>query len=142
MEPYITGFMTSEAIEDRLTTDKTRGVLHIVNPLNNINLPFLPATYSFFVSFSLLGMDPEKDFSLEVELIAPNELSVFKSGKLALQKNESFNSKLPKESNGFMCNLELRNVVIREQGKHMCNIYIDEKKIGSFPISFFALEGE
>lgn len=142
MKPYVTTFVLSEDIKEMQNNDNTK-VINIWNPLHLIRPPFMPGTYSFALSFGIMGIEPHKSHTLGLKIVSPNEndeplVNIVDS---ELPPNNQFSgSGLPEEANGIMFNMDLRNIPFRVEGKYIAKIFFNGVILSEFPFLVYPLE--
>ena len=103
----IVKFVVSESIETQTNGMMQRQVL--INPLINLNVPFIPTTISFAITVIVANID-----SGEHEM----ELSI-------KSKEGSTQISAPNGTDNFVANVDLRNVAVREAGEYMIFLNLD-----------------
>lgn len=140
MQPVISSFMFSEDTKETNLPNGGVGGVNIINPQNIIRPAFVPGSYSFSVSIGLLSVDPEREHTLQFKLISKNAENVIDTGVIQLPKGIEFDNTLPKEANGFMFNMNFRNVPFRHSGTYTGSVLFDNETLGNYPLVVYPQE--
>lgn len=87
----------------------------LVSPCVVLRPSFVPGSFSFGITAGVRDVDLEKPVVLSMQVISPTGEIVHDSGTAnfpAMGPNDT----LPKEYQGFMINLDIRNMPIQEEG--------------------------
>lgn len=115
--------------EDQQSTANHDGVIvNIINPFLQLTVPFLKTTQNFFVTILIFGTDDKKrNFSLEIKDVTSQEEEVI----------SKIEGELPDLSAGQISsvnlNVGLRNVILKNEGKHLACFTVEGKKITETP---------
>ena len=112
--------------------------LIVNNPYSIIRPPYLPTVFSFSIVMHILDLDFDKE-SHSMKLIfkkKDSESVIIDTNNIHLpaKPKELQSINLPKEAQGININMEFLNVDLKESGFYVTEVYIDEEKIGSYPI--------
>ena len=139
MEPYLSTFAFSNDINQ--INDGQSQVTNIINPQNLFRPTFVPGTFSFAVTFGILGMDPDKEHTLQYIMTSPNGEAIVQTQEVKIERNPSFDTSiLPKEANGFIFNMDFRNLAFREKGKYIAHVIVNDHEVGSIPVMVYPQE--
>lgn len=131
-------FIYCEGIDTNLTPNGPKPSL--VSPLATLTPMFIPSMYSFSIFMSIQHDELNCNNSFRIVFRKKDsDLAIVDSGNQILP-TLNIESDLPKEARGFMINMDLKNVVIKEEGMHTCDVYINNNLIGSSEI--YAKAGE
>lgn len=127
----ITTFLYCDSIENIMTPSGPK--LTISNPLQVFTPAFIPGNFSFGILLGIIDFDTnlKHTFRLLFKHTDSQEV-VFDTGIIEFPIQNK--SKLPKHLDGTMVNLDLRNVVIKDQGEYFTEVIFDDEKIGEYPI--------
>lgn len=142
MKPYITTFAFSDDVKEQPQPNGNR-TLDIINPQNLFRPLFIPGTYTFSVTFGLLGIDPNTSHKLDFQIKhseVDEEALVNIEGADLAPNLEFLNSGLPNEANGFIFNMDFRNLPFRHEGKYIATVSLDGLSLGEFPLLVYPLE--
>ncbi|WP_028392712.1 hypothetical protein [Bacillus cihuensis] len=140
MKPIVTTFAFSNDVKQQ-TMDGNVQSIQVIDPQNVFRPTFIPGTFSFAVTFGVLGLDPDKKNVLRFEIKDPNEVNVVETPHIDIPPNINFDdSILPKESNGFIFNMDFRNIAFRLEGKYTAYIHVNHENIGGFPVLVYPQE--
>lgn len=104
-------------------------VININGLLSNIVVEKIPATFSFSVVFSILGMDITNDNKLRIIIKNDKKQTVVDTETLTIPKSEVGNSDIPKKYLGMDFTLDLRNVLFNNVGVHNIEIFLNSERI-------------
>ncbi|HDR7545620.1 DUF6941 family protein [Bacillus sp. CH_442] len=135
--PMITNFVYCEQVES--INQKPA----IIGPLNFLNPKFIPGMFSFTVSFGVIGMDTERENTLKLMFLDPNDIEVAGTEVLNIPRSLNPNEgKIPMEVRGFIANMEFKNVIFRSAGLYNTEIILNGESIGRSPIMVKGVEVE
>lgn len=109
--------------------------LHLINPQHIFTPPFMPSLFSFVIMFGILGIEQSSTNKIRIVFRGPNpeEAPLVDSGEFDYPANNQGVS-LPIEMQGFLMNLNLRNVPFKHEGVYTTEIFANGKSLGVFPI--------
>jgi hypothetical protein len=123
--------------QDSNTVANTEGgnSLHLINPQHIFTPAFIPSLFSFAIMFGILGIEQSKEHKIRVVFRGPNpnEGPILDTGDFNYPANDQ-GKDLPLEMQGFLMNLNLRNVPLKYEGEYATDIYADGILLGTFPI--------
>ena len=135
MMPHITMFTYSELFQLQNLPEGKGQRLNIINPILVIIPEFLPTTYSFSVTFGILGVKMEVPHELKITFWGPDEEVIFDSGNLNIQFPIPENKKgLPEDMRGPVISMDIRNAALEEEGEYFTKIFLDGEEMGKYPI--------
>lgn len=130
MSPRVSTFIYSD---DSVMEEMPIGQrLHVINPQQVLRPAFVPGMYSFSVSFGIIALDMAVEHNLRVAMTSPRNKQIMDSANMVVPTNTDFD--LPPELQGFMMNMNVRNVVFEEEGLHQTSLWLDDVCLGDFPI--------
>lgn len=133
-------FLYCENIENQITPVGPKTSLN--GPLAALRPVFIPGMFSFSIFMSM--EDVELETSHRFKIIFKHE----ETGEVIIDTgdgeipSQNVEGNLPKEIRGIMLNMDFRNVILRNEGYYVSEIYFDGEPIGEFPIYAKALEGK
>ncbi|MED3854229.1 hypothetical protein P4607_22970 [Priestia megaterium] len=131
--PRISTFMYCESTQFIGQPNSNNQKLTIENPLHVFAPPFIPGTFSFGIVFGLLGIDPSEEHALRLVFsYSKGTDPVIDTGSVNIPKQLENN--VPVETNGFMMNMDFRNVIFREEGSYETQLFLNGEILGTFPI--------
>ena len=111
----IVKFVVSESIETQTNGMMQRQVL--INPLINLNVPFIPTTIPFAITVIVANIDSgEHEMELSIKSKEGSKI-IFSTGKTQISA--------PNGTDNFVANVDLRNVAVREAGEYMIFLNLD-----------------
>lgn len=128
---YISSFTYCDSIQTEITPQGAKP--QIVNPLQVLTPIALPSNYSFAVACNIVGFDVYKENSVQIRFVSP-------SGKVINDTNE-IKFQMPKEQikhnrpSVMQFNLDMRNVVLEEDGIYATQVFMNGEKIGEYKIA-------
>ena len=124
----ITAFLLSDTLNN--SVDNQGNVIQqLTNPSLVIRPQHIPGNFSFVITAGITGVDLSKDFSFCFMIQDPENKIVYNSGKTnfsGISKEDS----LPLEQQGFLINIDVRNLEITCEGKYKFIVYLNDNLIG------------
>lgn len=110
--------------------------LNVMGILPFLSPEFIPSTFSFSIVMGLRGIDETCNHSMSIVFKAPNgeELVEAKNIVIPVEQWMDGDKALPKAYNGLMLGMDLRNVIIRQEGVYWTEVIFDGEKLGDFDI--------
>lgn len=111
-----------------------QGKAMIIGPMQFMPVVNFPTNYSFCASFGIYNM-PKCGFSIRFEFIDPDGEAV--QGGMnqmmvpAIPDDKIKNPKLPLS---IQVNMGFRNIILSKEGRYEARIYLNERKVNSYPI--------
>lgn len=107
----------------------------VVDGLLNALIPdFIPGNYSFSVVFSVLDLQPGKDYAIRLTFLNDKGEEIVKTDNEMLESNPENVFDIPNEYFGYNVCIDLRNVLLEREGEYRAKVYINEKEEGEYPI--------
>ncbi len=122
--PKISTFMYSEGAVNETVPNGQR--LHIVAPLLIFTPMFIPGTLSFSVSMGIIGIDVDKDHIFQFKFKTPvnGEAPLIDTGEINFPRvNDPSIYDLPLDMRGIMLNFGFQNVVFRNEGTYISEVF-------------------
>lgn len=128
---YITSFVYCENIQNEMTKNGSR--TQIVNPLQVLSPISLPGNYSFAISCSIAGFNPQEEIKVRIVFTAPDGSTVDDTGDIEFKAPSIMDSS--RKFKGLQLNLDFRNVVFQCAGIYSTKIQIDGETVGEYKIA-------
>ncbi len=129
-----------EGINADMTPNGPKNTL--VGPLMCLAPMFIPGMFSFSIFVHIEDIGEVKDLAHSFKIIFKKKNSqeeIVNTGDQPININKGDQTEENK-MNGIMINMDFRNVVIREEGEYVSEIYFDNEKIGEGSIYAKAVE--
>lgn len=106
------------------------GVLPMLTP------EYIPSTFSFSIVVGLRGIDETQNHTMSIVFKAPDgtPLVEAKNILISVEQWKAGDKSLPKEYNGIMLGMDLRNVVMKDEGVYNTEVSFDGEKLGDYDI--------
>lgn len=121
----------------RIQTKNEEPALTVIEGVLNCLTPdFVPGNYSFSVSFSLLGLEKNEEYTVETVFINAEERELVRTDSITLNGNleEQNKHNIPKEYFGYNLGIEFKNVIIEKEGIYTTRVYINGECQGEYRI--------
>lgn len=122
----IVSFVYCNGIEPAPEGPAIRGVLQFLAP------KMFPTEYTFSVSMGLFDVAGEETLNIRYVFKNSQNKILHDTGEVQLPVREDFKEK---KHLGVQLNLDLKNVVLEEEGEYSSEVYINGKLGGTYPIS-------
>ena len=108
----------------------------LVEPRIVLRPMFIPGNYSFGISIGVQGVNLHQQNRVSFQIFAPNGDIVQNSGTTDIP---AFGQKdtLPPEFQGLVLNLDIRNLIVKEEGIYKLILYINEEPLAAQQIPIF-----
>lgn len=108
--------------EEMMPDQTGRMVIHA--PFSNINVPFLPTTYSFSISLTFIDLSNIPN-EIKVKLVSVDQEEIFNIAMpMSMPPEEKH---IPIESRGITIGFGLKNLIFRKQGIYKLIVTWDDK---------------
>ncbi len=133
MEAKVTTFiycLGTTNMEGEFAPINAMGVLQTLTP------EFIPSTFSFSIILGIRGIDNSCNHILDIIFKDSSENALVEAKNISVLAEQFGDGKsnLPKEQRGLMLGMDLRNVIIKQEGVYYTEIFFDGKKLGVFDI--------
>lgn len=128
---YITSFIYCDSIQTEVTPQGAKP--QIINPLQVLAPIAIPGNYSFCIACNVSGFDEHKENEVQLIFVSPKGKTIYDTGKINFQIPEEQVSKNKPGTVQF--NLDLRNVVLEEQGICTTKVIMNGNTIGEYKIA-------
>jgi len=130
---YISSFVFCDSVQP---TPTPQGIqTQVMNPLSSFRPVALPGNFSFAILCILGGLDTTKDIMFKVEFIAPDGEIAGHVAEFPIalsQQTPLADGKKPEE---IQVNLDVRNMVLSQEGTYAARVYLDEGLLGEYKIT-------
>ena len=122
----VTMFMLCDTVNN---VPGVQGVVpHLVSPQVVLRPMFIPGNFSFGVSIGVQEVDLKKNTKLQFWVIAPSG-KIIQESQITEIPAVGQEDTIPAEQQGFVMNLDIRNLVIDEEGKHIFKLKVNEQVV-------------
>ena len=128
---YISSFTYCDTIQTIPTPNGPRQ--NIITPLQVLMPVNIPSNYSFSIACNIMGLDLTKEHDIKLNFISPSGEVNDRSVTAKIKINDG-NLPVSKKIPGIQFNIDMRNIVLSEEGLHTTVIYVDGKQIGEYKI--------
>lgn len=106
------------------------GVLNIITP------EFIPSAFSFSIIVGFVGMKDKSNHTLDIIFKDNHDkpLVEAKGVNISMDNIDVTTLGLPDEAKGMMLSMDLKNVILREEGKYSTSVSLDGEKLGDYDI--------
>lgn len=111
--------IVSEDIETQTNGIQQRQI--IVNPIIQMRTAFIPTSLSLAVSVIMAGMEPNKNYQIEISLSHVESKKVIFSTGLA-------DIIAPPQTDNFVANVDLKNIEIEQEGLYSVNFVVNQER--------------
>lgn len=131
----LVSFVVCSAINNIPVTN-TEQLTHLVAPQIALRPQFIPGTFSFGVAVGIADIDLQEENTMRFTVASPDGNVIQDSGETPLPKSPVHDT-MPKEYQGFMLNIDIRNLVVQDEGKYTFNFYINGDSIGEYGLPIY-----
>jgi hypothetical protein len=131
MPPSIAAFLYSDGVRQEIQNQQPS--MSIINPRIVLTPMFIPGQHSFAATFGVI----EIETGHTIQYTFKNQIGeeqLLDSGKITLPDLPEDQLKLPPEMRNAVLCLDFKNVVFKENGTYISEIFYDGASIGIFPI--------
>lgn len=133
MEAHISSFVFCDTIQVQLTEQGPR--YQIVSPLQALTPIAIPGNFSFSISCSILGFDENTEHELSIYFSSPDDTVIAKPiDRLIFTPNTISKGISSLKIPSVTFNIDLRNIVLNQEGTYKASVLFDQKSIGEYPI--------
>lgn len=126
----IVSFSYCEMVQNEVSSGIPKA--HIVGPLIVLAVPFIPTTFSFSVSIGISGIDIAEPNKIQYKLLSPSGNIIHDTNEIILPIDRTAPAKLPKMYRGIQLNIDLRNLVLKEEGEYESLIVVNGEKLKGY----------
>lgn len=132
----LVSFMICDTVNNIPGLENDGIVQTLVAPQIAVRPQFIPGNFSFGVAVGVSGVDLKKDNTVRFTVGDPKGNIIRDSGNSTLPVVPAKDS-LPKEYQGFMLSMDIRNLPIEEEGCYVFKLYLNNDMIGEREIPIF-----
>lgn len=138
----LTAFMLCDSIN--AIPVPTGGVLQqLVSPQVALRPQFIPGNFSFGIAVGVQGVNLHVTNRIRFTISDPHGEIIQDSGVSEFPPvPEDVQEILPAEYQGFMMNMDIRNLVLRENGEYLFCIYVNDELVGTQKVPIFQRAGQ
>ena len=109
----------------------------IVNPQVVFTPMFVPSQFSFSIHVGITGIDLDSEHIVKLIFWDPSDkttplVDTKNDARIPIQTDRS--KKIPADQRALMLNMDFKNVIMATNGTYTTDVYLDDDKLGSFPI--------
>lgn len=116
--------------------DQGKNVPALVAPQIVLRPQFIPGNFSFALAVGVADIDLQAENKIRITISDPTGNFIQDLGENELPKIP-IEDTMPKEYQGFMINMDVRNFVIESEGEYTFSLYINGECIGMQKIPVF-----
>lgn len=117
-------FMLCDSINNSPNPHGTGAIPSLVSPCVVLRPLFVPGTFSFGITVGVRGVDLENPMELKMQIVSPTGQTVQDFGQAQLPPL-GIEDTMPKAYQGFMMNLDIRNMPVPEEGVYHFQIELN-----------------
>lgn len=106
------------------------GAVHLVNPIIDMQVPFLPTTISFSIFASIVISGLDHSYAAKVEITD-------KENNVILSINGPLNSPGVAERGLLQLNINAEDVIFKNEGKHICKLIFNDELIYEYDFEVY-----
>lgn len=103
----------------------------LVSPQLALRPPFIPCTFSFAMAVGINDVNIYTPNKMKVTIKTPDDKIIYDSGETELPPSLEEDSSLPAEYQGFMMNIDIRNLPIEKEGAYYFTFFVNGKEVGT-----------
>lgn len=112
----------------------------VQTPLGITNIfifDYFPSRFTFGVLFGLVEIDLNKDNSIRYRFIDSLGNVLFDTPDTLLRLPDDLVKEMPENGHNIVVNFDLRNIEIKQPGKHKSQVFLNNELLGEFEIGIF-----
>lgn len=110
-------------------------------PLNAIGIlpaltpEFIPSAFSFTIVLVIVGIEEDKAHTLDIIFKDNHGKPLVEAKSINIPFNNAFDrTNLPLEARGLTLGMDLKNVILKENGMYSTSVSLDGKNLGEYKI--------
>ena len=131
----ISSFIICDTIVN-LMTPQGDSVPQLVSPQPVLRPPFIPGSFSFGISIGVIDVEFQEVNTIKVIIVSPKGEETYNSGEINLESIPQ-DELLPKEYQGFILSIDVRNMIIDQDGVYSVEIFVNNESVGRREIPVF-----
>ncbi len=133
--PELTMFTVCESVGN-VSPQPGVNIPQLMGPQTVLRPMFIPGSFSFGVSAGVIGINLKQSNSVKFTIKTPTG-QIVQASENAVFPPIFEDDSLPQEYQGFMLTLDVRNMVVEEQGNYSFELFINDESVGSRAIPIF-----
>ena len=122
--------LNSKIFISKSQINENENTVHLINPIVDLQVPFLPTTTTFFVYAAIVVSPVQNNYDAKIEIVDEKGFKVISlSGPL--------NSPMSTERGFLQMHINANDVIIKNPGKHTCELYINENLEASYDFEVY-----
>ena len=127
--PSISMFLVCDSINN-ITPQPNVNIPQLMGPQCVLRPQYIPGAFSFGLAVGVIGIDSSAENSIRFTISDPDKRIVQDSGKNVFPPLGNDDT-MPKEYQGFMLSLDIRNLPVEKEGVYTFTLYVNDIEIGS-----------
>ena len=103
----------------------------LISPQLALRPPFIPGTFSFGMAVGINDVNVHTPNKMKVTIKTPDGKVIYDSGETELPFSPDEDTSLPTEYQGFMMNIDIRNLPIEKEGAYYFTFLVNGKEVGT-----------
>lgn len=133
--PNITMFLVCDSINN-FSPQPEINIPQLMGPQCVLRPQFIPGTFSFGLAVGVAGVDSNEQNTIRFTITNPAGAIIQNSGDNVFPPI-GIDDTMPKEYQGFMLSLDIRNLLIEKEGVYTFTLYVNNVEIGHKEIPVF-----
>lgn len=133
--PSISMFLACDSVGN-ITLQPGISSPQLTGPRSVLRPQYIPGAFSFGLAVGIIGVDTNVQNIARFKITNPGGTVIHDSGDSVFPPI-GINDPMPKEYQGFMLTLDIRNLPIEEEGVYTISLFINGANIGSMGIPVF-----
>lgn len=121
---------------NNIPADKGEVVPNLVAPQIALRPRFIPGNFSFALAIGIADIDLQAGNRIRFTITDPKGVVIQDSGETELPKMPMKDT-MPAEYQGFVINMDIRNLIIENEGAYVFSLYMNGDCIGTHTIPIF-----
>lgn len=138
--PKLTSFMICDAINNmpiKQADGKINNVPALFAPVQALRPQFVPGNFSFGIAVGISDIDLNVSNKMLIRIKNPNDKIVHDSGIKEIPPAPHIDNKLPKEYQGFIMCIDIRNLSIDVEGIYIFELFLNDELMEKKEIPIF-----
>jgi len=123
--PRLVSFMLCDSINN-VSTAPNEITTMLISPEIALRPQFIPGNFSFAVSIGIADIDLKKENRVRFSVLDPSGKVVFCSPDNPFSLSSDDDNLLPKMHQGFIVNLDIRNLSVPTEGEYQFLLYVND----------------
>lgn len=131
----VVSFVICDSIQN-MPSPQNELVPTLVAPQIALRPQFIPSNFSFAMAVGISDIDLQAENQMRFVILDPGGVNIHDTGDSVLPKIEDHDV-LPREYQGFMVNMDIRNLTIPREGEYRFMFYMNGDCIGEYSVPIF-----